>query len=105
MTSISIPSAKLTVVFKAGSLPAIDPADPRFILRLASVVITGQCNARAAQIGHTSRRGGTHRQAGRAGWRQAGVARCGVPIPGPAARGHPCSWPGGRAEGSGNPVT
>lgn len=49
MTSISIPSAKLTVVFKAGSLPAIDPADPRFILRLASVVITGQCNARAAR--------------------------------------------------------
>jgi hypothetical protein len=46
---LDIASAKLTVVFPEGKLPAIDPADPAFTLVLGSHEIHGQVNAKAAR--------------------------------------------------------
>ena len=37
MKRVDIASAKLNVVFREGELPAIDPADPSFVLVLARV--------------------------------------------------------------------
>lgn len=46
---LDIPSAKLTVVFPEGKLPAIDPADPAFVLVLGGVEIHGKINPKAAR--------------------------------------------------------
>src|SRR4029078_12012980 len=46
---LDIPSAKLTVVFPEGKLPAIDPAEPAFILVLGSYEIWGKLNPKAAR--------------------------------------------------------
>lgn len=46
---IEIPSAKLAVVFPAGKLPVIDPADPSFELALGTLVIRGKVNGKAAR--------------------------------------------------------
>jgi hypothetical protein len=49
MNRLDIPSAKLTVVFPEGKLPAIDPADPAFVLVLGSLEIHGKVNPKAAR--------------------------------------------------------
>ena len=49
MRRLDIASAKLTVVFPEGKLPAIDPADPAFVLVLGGHEIRGQVNAKAAR--------------------------------------------------------
>jgi hypothetical protein len=49
MKTITIPTAKLTVVFRPGELPKIDPAKPVFVLRLGAHEIHGQINAKAAR--------------------------------------------------------
>jgi hypothetical protein len=46
---LDIASAKLSVVFPEGKLPAIDPADPAFVLVLGGVEIAGKVNAKAAR--------------------------------------------------------
>jgi hypothetical protein len=46
---LDIASAKLTVVFPEGKLPAIDPADPAFVLVLGGHEIRGKVNAKAAR--------------------------------------------------------
>jgi hypothetical protein len=46
---LDIASAKLSVVFPEGKLPAIDPADPAFVLVLGVVEIGGKVNAKAAR--------------------------------------------------------
>jgi hypothetical protein len=45
---LNIASAKLTVVFPEGKLPAIDPADPAFVLVLGDFEIRGKLNSKAA---------------------------------------------------------
>ena len=49
MKRLDIPSAKLTVVFPEGKLPAIDPADPAFLLVLGGLEIQGKVNPKAAR--------------------------------------------------------
>jgi hypothetical protein len=49
VTRLDIASAKLTVVFREGELPAIDPADPAFVLVLGGLEIRGKVNAKAAR--------------------------------------------------------
>lgn len=49
MKRVDIASAKLTVVFPEGGLPAIDPADPAFVLALGGLEIRGQVNPKAAR--------------------------------------------------------
>jgi hypothetical protein len=49
MNRIDIPSAKLAVVFPAGKLPGIDPANPEFVLFLDGFQIHGKVNAKAAR--------------------------------------------------------
>ena len=49
MTRLEIASAKLNVVFPEGKLPAIDPADPQFVLVLGGLEIRGKVNAKAAR--------------------------------------------------------
>lgn len=49
MTTIQVPSLKLSVAFRAGSLPKIDPADGKFILQLGGVKVHGQVSAKAAR--------------------------------------------------------
>ena len=49
MSRLDIPSAKLTVVFPEGKLPAIDPADPAFTLVLGDFEIHGRVNPKAAR--------------------------------------------------------
>jgi hypothetical protein len=49
MTAIIIPAAKLTVVFKPGSLPRISPDRPEFILDMGGHVIAVKINAKAAR--------------------------------------------------------
>jgi hypothetical protein len=49
MKRVDITSAKLTVVFPEGKLPAIDPADPAFTLVLGGQEIHGKVNAKAAR--------------------------------------------------------
>jgi hypothetical protein len=49
MTTISIQSAKLNAVFKAGSLPRIDPNSPEFIIDLGGFQILARVNAKAAR--------------------------------------------------------
>jgi hypothetical protein len=41
MKRLEITSAKLSVVFPEGKLPALDPADPAFVLVLGTVEIHG----------------------------------------------------------------
>ena len=49
MKRLDIPSAKVSVVFPEGKLPAIDPADPAFVLVLGGVEIGAKVNAKAAR--------------------------------------------------------
>lgn len=49
MTSIPIASAKFGVVFPAGRLPRINPADPRFVLDLDGCKIAVRINPKAAR--------------------------------------------------------
>jgi hypothetical protein len=49
VTRLDIASAKLNVVFPAGKLPTIDPADPAFVLVLGGVEIAGKVNPKAAR--------------------------------------------------------
>lgn len=49
MTRLEIPSAKVTIVFAEGKLPAIDPAAPEFVLVLGGQEIAGKVNAKAAR--------------------------------------------------------
>ena len=49
MRRLDIPSAKVSVVFPEGKLPAIDPADPAFVLVLGGVEIGAKVNAKAAR--------------------------------------------------------
>jgi len=49
MKSIIVPSIKVTIPFRAGSLPSIDPADPTFQLDLGGIKIQGKVNAKAAR--------------------------------------------------------
>jgi hypothetical protein len=49
VSRLDIASAKLTVVFPEGKLPAIDPAEPAFVLVLGSHEIHGQVNPKAAR--------------------------------------------------------
>ena len=55
MKRVDIPSAKLTVVFPEGSLPAIDPADPAFVLVLGGLEIHAKVNPKAARNRAASR--------------------------------------------------
>ena len=47
--TIPISSAKINVLFKAGQLPSIDPANPEFALDLGGMRITSKVNAKAAR--------------------------------------------------------
>ncbi len=49
MTTITVASAKLTVVFAEGKLPAIDPQNPEFEIHLGATRITAKINAKAAR--------------------------------------------------------
>jgi hypothetical protein len=49
MKRLDIASAKLSVVFPEGNLPAIDPADPAFVLVLGGLEIPGKVNPKAAR--------------------------------------------------------
>ena len=49
MKRVEIPSAKLTVVFPEGQLPAIDPADPAFVLVLGGLEVHARVNPKAAR--------------------------------------------------------
>jgi len=49
MKRVDVPSAKLTVVFPEGKLPAIDPADPAFVLVLGGLEVHAKVNAKAAR--------------------------------------------------------
>ena len=49
MTTIPIRSCKITIPFKAGELPRIDPARPQFDLDLSGVKIHASINAKAAR--------------------------------------------------------
>ena len=49
MKRLEIPSAKLTVVFPGGKLPAIDPANPAFVLVLGDLEIHAKVNSKAAR--------------------------------------------------------
>ena len=74
MKRLEIPSAKLTVVFPQGKLPAIDPADPAFVLVLGGLEIHGKINPKAARkLAQHARRGLPARQAGR---RQRASSSC-----------------------------
>jgi hypothetical protein len=49
MTNLTLQSVKVAIPFKAGSLPDVDPADPRITIDLGGVVIHAQINAKAAR--------------------------------------------------------
>jgi hypothetical protein len=49
MKRVDIASAKLSVVFPEGKLPAIDPANPAFVLVLGGLEIRGKVNPKAAR--------------------------------------------------------
>jgi hypothetical protein len=49
MKRVDIASAKLSVIFPEGKLPAIDPADPAFVLVLGGLEIRGKVNPKAAR--------------------------------------------------------
>jgi hypothetical protein len=49
MKRVDIASARLSVVFPEGKLPAIDPADPAFVLVLGGLEIQGKVNPKAAR--------------------------------------------------------
>ncbi len=49
MKRVDIASAKLSVVFPEGKLPAIDPADTAFVLVLGSLEIRGKVEFKAAR--------------------------------------------------------
>ena len=49
MKRLNLASAKLSVVFPEGNLPAIDPADPAFVLVLGGREIPGKVNPKAAR--------------------------------------------------------
>lgn len=47
--TIEVASIKAVIPFRAGQLPAIDPADPTFELELAGFKIQGQISAKSAR--------------------------------------------------------
>ena len=49
MTRLDIATMKVSVVFPEGKLPAIDPANPEFVLVLGDVKIQGKINPKAAR--------------------------------------------------------
>jgi hypothetical protein len=49
VTPIKVAFVKLSITFRQGELPPIDPADPRFVLELGGLKIAGQVNAKAAR--------------------------------------------------------
>jgi len=49
MIRIPIGAIKANIVFPAGQLPAIKPADPAFVLDLGGVTIAGKVNPKAAR--------------------------------------------------------
>jgi hypothetical protein len=49
MSAVPIVSAKLTVVFKLGELPHLDPARPQFVLQLGAQQIHVSINPKAAR--------------------------------------------------------
>jgi hypothetical protein len=49
MKRIDITNAKLAIVFPEGKLPALDPADPAFVLALGGIEIAGRVNPKAAR--------------------------------------------------------
>jgi hypothetical protein len=49
VTTIPTASAKLTLVFKPGQLPAIDPDRPEFTIQIGNTRIAGKVNAKAAR--------------------------------------------------------
>ena len=49
MKRVDIASAKVSVVFPEGKLPAIDPANPAFVLVLGGLEIQSKVNAKAAR--------------------------------------------------------
>jgi len=49
MKTIPVASLKVTLSFKAGNLPKINPADPIFVLAMGTVRIQGRVNAKAAR--------------------------------------------------------
>jgi hypothetical protein len=49
MKRVDIVSAKLSVVFPEGKLPAIDPVNPAFVLVLGGLEIQGKVNPKAAR--------------------------------------------------------
>ncbi len=49
MKRINITSAKMSVVFPEGKLPAIDPNNPEFLLLLGSMEVRSKVNAKAAR--------------------------------------------------------
>lgn len=46
---VAITNAKINVVFKAGQLPQIDPADPQFILDLGTRALSCKISSKAAR--------------------------------------------------------
>jgi hypothetical protein len=49
VTRVDIPSAKVTIVFREGGLPTIDPADPAFVIVLGGLEIHAKVNPKAAR--------------------------------------------------------
>jgi hypothetical protein len=49
MTTITVQSVKLNVVFREGALPRIDPNRPEFILDMGGHTIAVRINAKAAR--------------------------------------------------------
>ena len=49
MKRVDVTSAKLSVIFSEGKLPAIDPDDPEFVLILGGLEIHGKVNPKAAR--------------------------------------------------------
>jgi hypothetical protein len=49
MTNLDVQSAKLAIVFEAGNLPDVDPADPQIVVNLDGVKISTKVNSKAAR--------------------------------------------------------
>jgi hypothetical protein len=49
MKTFVVTSAKLTVTYRAGELPSIDVADPRFLLAVGKHVIDASISSKAAR--------------------------------------------------------
>jgi hypothetical protein len=49
MTTITVPSVKLAIHFRANDLPRIDPGHPLFTIDLGGITIAASVNAKAAK--------------------------------------------------------